>query len=159
MPKPARKLAVARSAPTRRKAPAARRAPTKPTVATAAAAPVTLMLADGWADAIDIPLRQAVNLGGVVHMALKVKVTDAGTATWNSIALTGASTRPSNVRDGLPCAVYDASAGRWYMAVASVASGGNVSVTRIGASADGSLQPPFAIGVGDELRISFTYAM
>lgn len=163
--KPARKIAkVQKLSPRKSGAQAARRAPAaaSATATLSAAAPATPILGAGWGDLFTPALRQNADLGGYArHLAMRVKVTDATKATWSSVGRvsSGLAGLPDTARTNLPCVVRDASASKSYPAVASVASGGGIAITGIAASADGSLQPPFAIGVDDEVHLSFVYAL
>jgi hypothetical protein len=127
--------------------------------ATSAAAPSFLTLGPGWAyqDAGN-PIASVVIDGVLAHLTLRVKVKTAGTASWDKLASIAAyQNHPQAGQGRLPCAVYDASAGKWYMALARVSGAGFVSVEAIGATADGSLASPFAIGVDDEVHVNVTY--
>lgn len=125
------------------------------------AAPATPLLGAGWGDLYSPALRQNVDLGAARHLAMRVKVIDAGTAQWIAVGRvsSGLAGLPDTMRKALPCVVRDASAGKTYPALASVASNGTIAITEIAASADGSFQPPFAIGLGDEVHITFVYAL
>lgn len=152
--KPARKTAkVQKLSP--------RKSSAQPAPRASAAAPATPLLAAGWGDLYNPPLRQNVDLGAARHLAMRVKVIDAGTAQWIAVGRvsSGLGGLPDTMRTNLPCVVRDASADRSYAAVASVASNGTLAITGIAASADGSFQPPFAIGLGDEVHVSFVYAL
>lgn len=153
--KPARKIAKVRKL-SRRK-PSAQSAAPAP-----GAAPATPLLGSGWGDLGSPALRQNADLGGYArHLAMRVKVTDASKATWGSVGRvsSGLAGLPDTSRTNLPCIVRDASDGKTYAAVASVASSGGIAITAVAASADGSMQPPFAIGVNDEVHITFVYAL
>lgn len=86
---------------------------------------------------------------------MMLKVSDASKASWGALAYT---VMPDLARPNLPCAVRDASSGKTYPAMATVASGGVVSITKIGTDASGAMAAPFAIGLGDMVYISFVYS-
>ncbi len=121
---------------------------------------INLLLGSGWGPRdLGSALNQIVGLGPVNHLALHVKVISASDASWGSIAKCPAiGYYPDLARLGMPCAVRDASTNRWYVALGSISSSGVVSVTAIGRSANGSMLAPFAVGLGDEVVMSFVYA-
>lgn len=125
----------------------------KPTPAPAPG--VTPTLAPGWSNYDPMAARVSVALGqGAQFLMMRLTVSDASKASWGALAYT---TRPDLARPDLPCAVHDASSGKTYPAMASISSGGIVSITHIGTGSGGAMTAPFAIGRGDMVNISFVY--
>lgn len=118
----------------------------------------TLQLGTGWAHADPPTPIATVEVGTFAHLALRVKAKSGSTPSWENVAsIPDWHYRPESGRGHLPCAVRDASAGKWYMALGRVSGWGVVSVEMISASKDGSFVTPFAIGAGDEIHMSFAY--
>lgn len=119
-----------------------------------------LTLGSGWAHQdTGTPIASVVRIGSwLAHVSLRLKVKTAATASWDQVAsIPDWHYRPESVRANLPCAVRDASANAWYMALCKVTGGGAISVTNVGASGDGSLGTPFPLEANDEVHVNVTY--
>lgn len=126
----------------------------------AASGPCYLTLGSGWTHwDPGCPIDQVVILDGyIAHLGLRVKVKDAAAASWSELArIPSWQYYPESVRAHLPCAVRDASAGKWFMALATVSGTGVISVEATGSSKSGALGKPFPLGVNDEVHISVAY--